>query len=98
MSDPIFVPSDLLDALDRKISAEMPALERRIVTAYVLAGGGPASAWATAVTLKAAAALWPANIARRPVRNVLTVLLELEQLEVLTDVVPCEGGYSVESE
>lgn len=93
MSDPFFVPSTLLDPLDRAIAG--PELERRVVTAFVLAGGGTPKQWATGPNLKRARDVWPANWARRPARNVLTILLELEQLGVVSDLEHVAGGFSV---
>lgn len=89
----VFVPANLLDVLDRKLAG--PELERRIVTAYILGGGGHPKQWATALTLAAAKALWPMHMVSQLVRNVLTVLLELEVLGVVVDMAPCEGGYMV---
>ncbi len=93
MSKAIFVPADLLDALDRKVSC--PELERRMVTAFVLGGGGPAKQWATPESLSAAGACWPSNMFNRPVRNVFTILLELEMLGAIDDIAPHLDGWDV---
>lgn len=92
MTEQVFVPANLLEVFDHNKAG--PALLRQVVAACVFGGGWDAD-WMTPEALRAGKQWWPAHFRGRPVRNVMTVLLELEQLGAITGFAPTEGGYAV---
>jgi hypothetical protein len=83
MSDPILIPKDFF----KPIASErvlVPFLKRQLLTAAIIGGGGSDGRWVTASALREASHYWrrgPGNgRGDKPVRGILSVLLELELL------------------
>jgi hypothetical protein len=93
-----FVPADLLAFLGID-PVERPGLARQLVAACVFGGGGKAGEWNTVEALRRGNDVWPAGLLRRPVRagSTLSILLELERLDVVRVVDHCGNGFLAEA-
>jgi hypothetical protein len=95
MNAPIFIPRDFFAPIASE-RVLVPALKRQLVTAAVLGGGGANGEWVSPAVLRKASRFWregPGHAVReKPVRGVLSVLLELEQFGLVLHFESAEGG------
>jgi hypothetical protein len=94
MSAPVFVPESLLDILATPGQGDDP-LRRQLVAACVYGGGGDSGAWVSPKALERGKDCWPHACRSWPARNVLSVLLDMERLDLVGPFDAAPGGFLV---